>query len=209
MLVDIDSRTCDESTTLAAAHCDVDPVHAPCPATRLKGRGATVAPRPSLHARPSARFEERVRRAPRGAGGRWLLPARQGGGFTDAGEEMLVLFAHQATSALANVRAHRKEQRAGADLEPLVETCPVVALVLDAASGVSLSLNAGARRILVGWGWSLSCTKHALRVLSQLTSGRDVAIECDGLHPQLRSEVGDGGVTALHRGLRKANLGLG
>ena len=66
VLVDIDARTCDESSTLAAAHWDVDPVHAPCPATRLMGRGTTVAPRPSLHARPSARFEERVQRAPRG-----------------------------------------------------------------------------------------------------------------------------------------------
>ena len=40
-------------------------------------------------------------------------------------------------------RAHRKEQRAGADLEALVETCPVGVLVLDAASGVSLSLIPG------------------------------------------------------------------
>ena len=80
VLVDIDSRTWDESTTLAVAHCDVDPVHAPCPATRLKGRGATVAPRPSLHARPSARFEERVRRAPRGAGvGGFFLRGKEGG----------------------------------------------------------------------------------------------------------------------------------
>ena len=118
-------------------------------------------------------------------------------------------FAQQAALALANARAHRKEQRAGADLEALVETCPVGVLVLDAAGGLPLSLKRGARPILVGWNWSLSRTKHALRVLAQLTSGRDVAIECDGLHPELRREVGDGRVTALHRGLRKANLGLG
>ena len=72
------------------------------------------------------------------------------GGFTDADEAMLVLFAQQAASALANARAHREEQRARADLEALVETCPVGVLVLDAATGAPLSLNREARRILAG-----------------------------------------------------------
>ena len=41
-----------------------------------------------------------------------------------------------------------EEQRARADLEALVETCPVGVLVLDAATGAPLSLNREARRIL-------------------------------------------------------------
>ena len=70
------------------------------------------------------------------------------GGFTDADEERLVLFAQQAAAALSNARVHREEQRARADLEALVETCPVAVVVLDAETGVPLSLNREARRIL-------------------------------------------------------------
>ena len=69
------------------------------------------------------------------------------GGFTDADEAMRVLFAQQAASALANARAHREEQSARADLEALVETCPVGVLVLDAGSGRAVSLNRETRRI--------------------------------------------------------------
>ena len=74
------------------------------------------------------------------------------GGFTDADEKMLVLFAQQAAAALANARAHREEQRARADLEALVETCPVGVAVLDAVTGAPLSVNREARRILAGLG---------------------------------------------------------
>ena len=72
------------------------------------------------------------------------------GGFTDADEEVLVLFAQQAAVALANARAHREERRARADLEALVETCPVGVAVVDAATAVPVSLNREARRILTG-----------------------------------------------------------
>ena len=72
------------------------------------------------------------------------------GGFTDADEEVLVLFAQQAAAALANARVHRDEQRARADLEALVETCPIGVVVLDAGTGAPLSLNREARRILAG-----------------------------------------------------------
>lgn len=72
------------------------------------------------------------------------------GGFTDADEAMLVLFAQQAAAALANARAHRDEQQARSDLEALVETCPVGVVVLDATTGAPLSVNREARRILAG-----------------------------------------------------------
>ncbi len=71
-------------------------------------------------------------------------------GFTDADEDLLVLFAQQAAAALANARAHREEQRARADLAALVETCPVGVAVFDAVSGATLSLNREARRIVAG-----------------------------------------------------------
>ena len=72
------------------------------------------------------------------------------GGFTDADEEVLVLLAAQAAAAVANARAHREERRARADLEALVETCPVGVVVLDAATGTLASFNREARRIVAG-----------------------------------------------------------
>ena len=73
------------------------------------------------------------------------------GGFTDADEAVLALFAQQAAATLANARAHREERRARADLEALIETCPVGVTVLD-ATGTPLSVNREARRVLAGLG---------------------------------------------------------
>ena len=72
------------------------------------------------------------------------------GAFTDEDEEVLVLFASQAAAALANAWAHRAEQRARANLEALVETCPVGVVVFDAGTGHPVSLNREARRIVAG-----------------------------------------------------------
>ena len=68
--------------------------------------------------------------------------------FTDTDEEVLTLFAAQATTAIANARAHREEQRARADLETLVETSPVGVVVFDGPTGVPVSFNREARRIV-------------------------------------------------------------
>ena len=52
--------------------------------------------------------------------GNFCLGDRDGGReFTDEDEEILVLFASQAATAIANARAYRDEQRARADLEEL------------------------------------------------------------------------------------------
>ena len=83
------------------------------------------------------------------AAGGFFLGGKEDG-FTDADEEVLVLFAQQAAAALANARAHREERRARADLAALVETCPVGVAVFDAASGAPRSLNREARRIVAG-----------------------------------------------------------
>ena len=59
--------------------------------------------------------------------GHFFLGGKEGGGeFTSDDEEVLVLFASQAATAIANARTHRDEQRARADLEVLVETSPHV-----------------------------------------------------------------------------------
>ena len=57
--------------------------------------------------------------------GIFFLGEKEGGEeFTDEDEEVLVLFANQAASSVANARTYRAEQRARADLEALVETSP-------------------------------------------------------------------------------------
>ena len=81
-------------------------------------------------------------------GGFYLAEKAGGEPFTDEDEEILVLFASQAASAIANARIYRAEQRARADLEALVETSPVGVVVFDVRTGHPVSLNREARRIV-------------------------------------------------------------
>ena len=83
--------------------------------------------------------------------GNFFLAGKQEGlEFTDDDEEVLVLFASQAATAIANARTHRDERRARADLEALVETSPVGVVVFDGATGRPVSFNREARRITEG-----------------------------------------------------------
>ena len=80
--------------------------------------------------------------------GNFFLGEKEGGQeFTDEDEEVLVLFASQAATAIANARTYRDERRARADLEALVETSPVGVVVFDAGTGHAVSFNREARRI--------------------------------------------------------------
>ena len=96
---------------------------------------------------PGGSFQATPMRHRGSAAGGFFLGGKPGG-FTDADEQVLVLFAAQAAAAIANARAHREERRARADLEALIETCPVGVTVFDAATGMALSFNREARRIL-------------------------------------------------------------
>ena len=81
--------------------------------------------------------------------GDFFLAEKEGGGeFTDADEQVLVLFASQAAAAIANARTHRDERRARADLETLVETAPVGVVVFDGETGRPASVNREAMRIV-------------------------------------------------------------
>ena len=68
--------------------------------------------------------------------------------FTSEDEEVLVLFASQAATAIANARTHRAEQRARANLEALIDTSPVGVVVFDARTRNPVSLNREAKRIV-------------------------------------------------------------
>ncbi|MCY3599904.1 MAG: GAF domain-containing protein [Gemmatimonadetes bacterium] len=82
--------------------------------------------------------------------GSFFLAEKEGGEeFTSTDEEVLLLFASQAATAIANARAHRDALRARADLETLIETSPVGVVVIDTETGESV-FNREARRIVEG-----------------------------------------------------------
>ena len=98
--------------------------------------------------------------------------------FTVEDEEVLVLFASQAATAIANARIHRDEQRARADLEALVETSPVGVLVLDAATGRPKLFNREARRIVEGLRAPGHPPEQLLEVLTcRFADGREIALD--------------------------------
>ena len=81
-------------------------------------------------------------------GNLYLTGKESGRAFTSEDEETLVMFASHAAMAIANARRHMQERRARADLETLIDTSPVGVVVFDARTGVSVSFNREARRIL-------------------------------------------------------------
>ena len=81
--------------------------------------------------------------------GNFFIGDKEGGeGFTDEDEEVLVLFAAQAATAIANARVHQDERRARTDLEALIDTSPVGVAVFDAKTGALMSMNRETRRII-------------------------------------------------------------
>ena len=78
----------------------------------------------------------------------YLSDKEQADEFSAEDEEILMMFASQAALVIANARRYRDEQRARADLEALVNTAPVGVVVIDASSGLPVSVNAEARRIV-------------------------------------------------------------
>ena len=80
----------------------------------------------------------------------YLAKSEPGQEFTREDEDSLVMFASQAALVIGNVRKYRDEQRARANLETLIDTSPVGVVVFDARTGVLVSLNWEARRIIGG-----------------------------------------------------------
>ena len=80
----------------------------------------------------------------------YLAREEPGRGYTVGAEDTVVMFASQAAMVIANARRYRDEQRARADLEALIHTCPVGVLVFDARTGAPKYVNPETRRILGG-----------------------------------------------------------
>ena len=110
--------------------------------------------------------------------GNFFLVDKAGGQeFTDEDEEVLVLFASQAATAIANARTHRREQRARAGLEALVETTPVGVVVFDARTGRPVSLNREAKRIVGGLRPPDGSIEELLGVVTcRRADGREVSL---------------------------------
>ena len=111
--------------------------------------------------------------------GNFFLAEKEGAPeFTDEDEKVLVLFASQAATAIANARTHRAEQRARADLEALVETSPVGVAVFDARTGHPVSFNREARRIVEGLRTAGRPPMELLQVITcRFADGREIALD--------------------------------
>ena len=110
--------------------------------------------------------------------GNFYLVEKEGGeAFTDEDEEVLVLFASQAATAIANARTYRAEQRAHAGLEALIETSPVGVTVFDAQTGDLVSINREARRIVEGLCLPGQTAEQLLETITcRRADGREIAL---------------------------------
>ena len=111
--------------------------------------------------------------------GNFYLVDKEGGkAFTDEDEEILVLFASQAASAIANARTYRAERRARADLEALVDTSPVGVAVFNAKTGALVSLNREATRIVEHLHLPGSPPAQLLKLITcRRADGREIALD--------------------------------
>ncbi len=116
----------------------------------------------------------------------FLAEKEDGQEFTRADEEITLLFASQAATAIANARAHREESRARADLETLIETSPVGVVVLDAETGKPISFNREARRIVEGLSEPGRAVEELLEVITcRRADGREASLADFPLAQQL------------------------
>ena len=98
--------------------------------------------------------------------------------FTSEDEEVLVLFALQAATAIANAREHREAQRARSDLEAVVDTSPVGILAFNAKTGHPVLVNQEAKRIVEGLRISGRSTEQLLEVITlRRADGREAALD--------------------------------
>ena len=111
-------------------------------------------------------------------GNLYLGKTEPGEEFSREDEETLVLFASQAALVVSNARRYREEQRARNDLETLVNTSPVGVVVFDARTGLPVSFNQEARRIVDVLREPEQSLEQLLDVLSvRRGDGREVSLQ--------------------------------
>ena len=116
----------------------------------------------------------------------FLSDKDDGEAFTGKDEEILVLFAAQAATAVANARTYRDVERARADLAALIETSPVGVVVFDAATGQPVSFNREARRLVEGLRTPGRPPEQLLEVITcRHADGRAFSLEALPLAQQL------------------------
>ena len=116
----------------------------------------------------------------------FLSDKDDGEAFTGKDEEILVLFAAQAATAVANARTYRDVERARADLAALIETSPVGVVVFDAATGQPVSFNREARRLVEGLRTPGRPPEQLLEVITcRHADGRAFSLEALPLAKQL------------------------
>ena len=90
---------------------------------------------------------------------------------------MLILFASQAATAIANARTHRDERRARADLEALIETSPVGVAVFDGRTGRAVSFNREMRRIVENLQTPGRSYEQLMEAITfRLAEGREISL---------------------------------
>ena len=125
--------------------------------------------------------------------GSFFLAGKQGEAgeeeFTEADEELLVLFAAQVAAAIRNAQSYRDERRAKADMEALLETSPVGIVVFDAPSGRLLSVNREAIRIVAGLHLTGQTLEQQLEVITcRRGDGREMSLDQLGSAETLHAE---------------------
>ena len=118
-----------------------------------------------------------IRHRGENVGNMYLAKREPGQEFTREDEETLVMFASQAALVIGNARRYRDEQRARADLETLINTSPVGVVVFDARTGVLVSFNREARRIVGGLQTPGYSVEQLLDVLTvRRADGREISL---------------------------------
>ena len=139
--------------------------------------------------------------------GVFFVGAKEGGQeFTKEDEEVLLLFAAQAATAIANARAYREEQRVRADLEALIDTSPVGVVVIDAKTARLVSLNRETRRIVAGLLDPGQTVEELLQMATcRLAGGQEVALD----EFPLTTVLSDDGVEQCRAATRRRGRAVG
>ena len=107
-----------------------------------------------------------------------LVDKEGGSEFAREDEEVLLLFASQAGTAIVNARTYRDEQRARADLEVLLDTSPVGVVICDARTGNLLSANREAKRLIKSLRIPGRSPEQLLEVMTcRLPDGHEIALD--------------------------------